>query len=726
MSPTSSVPSGSQRKPFDAQGFLIRRYPVILCGGVLLSLMLAPLLRLKMKPHYEASGSLLIDVSKEITLAGREREIVPSNIGDYVRTTVNRISSFDVLQEALNSVAPQNWPSMCSERATMAHNVVALFKAISVREEPRSFLITASMKAEKPDGLGTILNAVMQAFLKKLRTEQEMQSAHRLTYLKAERARVEERMIQQRNRLMEISDRVATKAVLHGNYTVHLSSLDQIQKLAWEAAADLAHREGALSQALSDQKAIGELSLKPYAEEKVSGNEGINRIEQWTYEQLQTLRSNIDGLTTQNRDRQYVEDRMTAMKSYLEAHKKRVHDTTNQFLVEKRAYDLQFDVIRAASAYESAKQSKEAIYQQLQEARWEASELGAAMFGASEIQYAMVHLRDRLASLNNRIDDCEMEAKSPIKISIERRASDPVHPARSAGSKAFIASVLVGFGLVGAVCLGFEMLDGRVRSVRHVDGALGGRSPEALICRAGQRDFGGWDGISSLWREDTDWARALKSLAIRLEGQRKSHGVRVVLVAGVSRESGATTLTANLAGALGESVRRVLFVEASLGRKNRRNGGNEMDKSLDRALEDVSAWIDSQAEGAGVCTVFASDDGRVTPAKMRELLAAAREVFDVILVNTAPVGEDDLAQFVALEVDAAVIVAREDRAQYTALLDALDRLRARPVPALTAVLNGFGQRDASRLGGAFRICLGLLRKKFGSPLFRVFGGISPT
>jgi Mrp family chromosome partitioning ATPase len=466
--------------------------------------------------------------------------------------------------------------------------------------------------------------------------------------------------------------------------------------------------------------------LKPYAEEKVSGNEGINRIEQWTYEQLQTLRSNIDGLTTQNRDRQYVEDRMTAMKSYLEAHKKRVNDTTNQFLVEKRAYDLQFDVIRAESAYESARQSKDAVYKHLQEARLEASELGYAMFGASEIHYAMVHLRDRLASLNNRIDDCEMEAKSPIKISIERRASDPVHPARSAGSMAFIASVLVGFGLVGGVCLGFEMLDGRVRSVRHVDGALGGRSPEALICRARQRDFGGWEGIANLWMEETAWARALRSLAVRLEGQRKGHGVRVVLVAGVSRESGATTVAANLAGALGKSVRRVLFVEAQPGRRVLQNEVKGIETSLDRALEDVSAWIESQVEGANVCALFASEGSGVTPAKMRELLTAAREVFDVVLVNTAPIGEDDLAQFVALEVDAAVIVAREDRAQYSDLLDALERLRARPVPALTAVLNGFGQRDASRLAGSFRICLGLLRKRLVTPLFRVFGGMSPT
>ena len=53
---------------------------------------------------------------------------------------------------------------------------------------------------------------------------------------------------------------------------------------------------------------------------------------------------------------------------------------------------------------------------------------------------------------------------------------------------------------------------------------------------------------------------------------------------------------------------------------------------------------------------------------------------------------DALAQFIVLDSDAAVVVVREDQTLYSQLLATLGVLRAKPVTALTAVLN-FSSRE---------------------------------
>ena len=708
---TTQTPSSVIRKsrPFDLYGFLKRRILILLGLGGVLSAGLIPAFRLVMKSHYEAGGALLVDVSKEITLSGREREIVPNNIGDYIRTLVSRISNVELLGDALLSVPVSAWPSSCEPGAPKVKNAVALLKNLTVKEEQRSFLINMTLQGEKPNGLGTTLNALMERFLIKLSAEQEQGTAQRLTYLRAERTRIEERILAQRQRLLGLAGDSANMAFLQGNYSVHLINLEQVQKLYWESEFDRAIKDGLLRKAKSDQEQLGRLSLKPHAEERVAANEGINRIEQWTYEQLQTLRTNIDGLTPKNQDRLYIEDKMAAMKAYLEGHKKRVNENTISIMSDKRDYDLSADIIKASSASQASKDARDELARRLEEAKGEASRTAAVIFNASDISYTVAQLRERLSSLNSRIDDCEMEAKAPIKLFIDRRASDPTRPARSAGAKALIAAFVAGFGLVGGVCFCFEYFDGRVRSRVHLEGALGGLSPSPLprhedvlqsaFCRLAQLD------------RESIAAVALRSLAVRMERERMRHGGRVFLIAGANRGAGATSVGLNLAETLATFLPRILFIDASLGTPLIEIGFLGVSEDLSSVIFDAEKWLASTGGRKGLCVVAARECSSIHPAQLRDLLRLSREVFDLVIINTAPPLLDDLAQFVVLEIDAAVVLVREDQTLYSQLLATLEMLRAKPVCALTAVLN-------------FSSCKGIFQKtRFTQRLISKVSGI---
>jgi len=415
-----TIGEGRNTKPFLPFPFLHRRLVLMLVGGGLLSLICNVLVLPFVRPIYVTDAQLRLDPAKERTVDGRERDLIPGNLGDYSRTLVARLDGYEVVSAALRTLPETNYPSFLVKQGDFDSNVYRLVSRIKVQEVPRSYLISASLSAPQAEGLGPTLNTLLEVFIERIQKEQECQFTRRLSYLQEERKKIIERIEENRKALLSLAETVENKAFLHENYTVHLSKMEQIQRLYWDAEAVRADKEGQLHKAREDQEIITGMDLKPFADERVADNFGINRIEQWTYEQLQSMRAGIDGLTTMNPDRMYVESRMKAMNEYLTSYKKRVNDETSCNLREKRTYEFQADVVKARSAFNAAQMTALTLSNALDRAKIEATAVSEAIFKASNLTFAIDQLRARLAALDNRIDDCELDAKSPVQISIDK------------------------------------------------------------------------------------------------------------------------------------------------------------------------------------------------------------------------------------------------------------------------------------------------------------------
>lgn len=653
-------PTASKRsKPLDLPGIAKRRGVLILLAGAVLAILIIPALLLVIRPKYVTTASLLVDAGKEVSITGKEREVIPGDVGDYTRTQIGRMKDLTVLRTAIARLPANERPVFCEKGQSDIQQAVALLKRLSIAETPRTRLIVARVEAEEPRSLGSALNAVLETFLARLQEEREEQYASRLAYLRQERKRIEDQLSAEHARLLALAAPIATKAFLHEGYNVHLAKLEQIQRLFWDAEAECAERESQLVKAQADRAALRELSLQPYADEKVADNFGINRIEQYTYEQLQSMRVTVDGLTPDNQDRKYVEERMKAMTDYLDGYRKQVNDITIRILTEKRSHDLEQDVLKATSARDAARHTRDGLARQLAEAATEASRISETIFSASDVTFAIGQLRDRLSTLTTRIDDCEMEAKTPSRITIDSRAADPSRPTTNTRPRVFGMGIAMAYCSVIAICLGFELLDGRVRSRRELEAALGGPGPDPIPWHdsTAGTPFARVVAMSP----EADAAQAIRRLAARLERERRAHGGSVVLVAGAGRGAGATAVAANLATALAAIVPRVLTVHLT------REGGDE-----------------GEMDGrSGVTTLRRTDARR----DLRELVAEARQAHDFVLLDTAPLPGDDVAQLAVLDCDAALLVVRADKSMFREVVAALEVLRAAQIPALTAVLN---------------------------------------
>ena len=677
---------GKRRKPISIPDLLVRRLPLILLVGSALAAGLAPLFWLTGGASYATTGMLSIDPGKEPTLTGRERETIPGNVGDYTRTLLNRLTSGDVLLAALQAVPSNQWPTFLDARRPAEANIGRLFKAIKVKEVPRTYLMSAEVTGDDPRGLAPVLNAVLDSFVAKLRRELEQQNERRLTYLRAERDQIVGRIADERSRILKLAEAVPNKAFLHESYTVHLSKLEQIQRLYWEAEAQRAERAGELRRAEQDSLDLQQLSLQAYADERVADNFGINRIEQWTYEQLQSLRSTIDGLTTNNEDRTYVEMRMSAMNDYLIKYKGEVNDLTIRVLKEKRAHDLTTDLIKSSNALAAARSAADVLGQRLEEARQEASDTSEAIFRAADMSFAVSQLRERLSALNTRIDDCEMEAKAPLRLSIDRRAGDPTRPATNTRPQLAMLGALLAFGLVLGGVLGFEILDDRIRGLAEVEAALGGPAPDPIHFLAS----GPLERVL-LDQPDSAPGVALRALAVRLNRERIRHGAKLFAFSAVGQGVGNTSVALNAAQALSRYAPRVLLLALGPAGLAERCGLNPPPASA-TLLRDPDGLEKSIVAdpGRGIDLAIIKLNGDLLPSKvgLPDLFAMVRESYDAVVLDISQAPDHDLALAVLQGVDAAVFVVQEDRTMFRDLRRALDAASEAGVPSLTALLNG--------------------------------------
>lgn len=709
---------GRKSKPFNPIAFVLRRAPLILVLGLCFSLLLMPPLMSRTNPIYQTDAMLLLDPAKEPTVAGRDRDPIPGNIGDYTRTLVNRLTSYEVLEEALARLEGPDYPAFLGSPHPAERNIFRLMGRIRVRDVPRTWLISLTITADQPEGLGPVLNMVMEVFIEKIQQEQEYQYARRLTYLRDEQDKLQARLEGDRAALAALAEGMAQPSFLHEPNTLHINRQDMLQRLYWEALAQEAAARSLLEVAQTNRKNIVQLDLQPLVDERVADNQSINRIEHSTYDRLQILRASIDGLTPENPDRMYVEERMRAMNEFLEQYKKQVNETTSRTMRDKLIYELDREVVQAQNVYAAAAGKARDLRQLQDEAAAEGARISAAMFQASEILHNMRQLRERLNALNNRIDDAEMEIKAPVRLQISKRAVTPGSPARTNANMLMLVALGLSFGSVFGFVLVFDFLDNRLRDGAAVNAALGGSgpdpiaylaeithaAPEAEVLRSARV------AAASLEASDQVMVRNINSLAVRLERERSRNQVRVVALCGLNPACGVTTLALNLAHILRSGCDRVLVVECNLQRPgtarlaplNSQPGLRELLASGDAASwprfiqHELRRGIDLLPAGQP-----ASGPSEPIPSRavLTAILALARRQYDVVLLDCDAVLSDAVAHTAALQADATLLVAREDISLYRDLRRTIDRLVEAEIPALTAVLNLARPRRGERLLG---------------------------
>jgi succinoglycan biosynthesis transport protein ExoP len=256
---------------------------------------------------------------------------------------------------------------------------------------------------------------------------------------------------------------------------------------------------------------------------------------------------------------------------------------------------------------------------------------------------------------------------------------------------AALVGLLLGFGAMFVT----EQLDDRIASPREVE-AFVGLDVLALIPRLGGAGKAGSDPVllgtdSSLPELET--FRGLRAEVLtRLE---KLPNAKVLAVVSALQSEGKSTVTANLAAVLAMEGRRVLIVDADLRRPSMlalvgKSDGPGILQVLKGEIPPERAIQKSRVAGVDV---LGSKEGMSSAAELaggprvEEVLQYAREHYDFVLIDSAPVNQVSESALVARRADATILVIRELQTGRGAALMANRRLKGMGVIVLGAVLN---------------------------------------
>lgn len=693
-SPTEStiLSNGKQKKPFVLSEFLYRRTPIILFFGLAAALIILPITTPLYKKTYKTDGILWLDTTKQITVAGREQEAFPGQIKDYLRTMIQRINTIDVLIPTLLSIPKQDAQLFIGHNEDVLLAAIRLQKQISIKEVLGTNLISLQIESDSPQGLALVLNKLMLTFVEKNQREKRKLVEGRINYLSQEREKIIARHEENKSKWKSIVSTLPNQTFANPGYTGHINKLDVSNKLFLEAQAKSDELEKKYQEALNNRENLIGMNLKPLADEKTTDNFGITRMELWTYEQSAALRRTIDGLTVDNTDRKNVESRLKSMDDYLDNYRKKTSADIAVQLKEKQKFDLDLAVNMSRSAANTAARHAKSLEETSIEILKEHNNIAVGIFNLADLEFNTDQLKERLKSLNARIDDAEVEAMTPVQIYIDKFAHDPTGADSTNLKVLLLISLALGLGGVGSFTLAFDLVDDRLRGRRDAENALGGSTIAIIPFLDGYLTRSFVNIPFDLPEHPV--AKAIRKVAVRLRLEQENYGAKVFTLSGLHAGVGASSLGLTVAHALTSNSKKVLLLEGKL--NNPSLAGTHGGLADSPGLQDWLSGVIKNAEELiqhdpkrGLDVIVAGNIYNYNNLydSLKQLLENIKEKYDIILITIDNIIESDAANYIASHSDAVIFVGKEDESLYQDLRKSAEIIVKQNVPAVSAIIN---------------------------------------
>lgn len=676
---------GKKKKPFDPFGFLFRYGALIVVFGLFSLTMMIPLVLKVKKPDYEVHATLKIDPVIPSLITKSEQPSITSYYHDFVRTQAKRINDHTTMAMALEKLGTPLANQLLSPSLSEEAKISILRRIVRVEPISRTHLINLSIRGPKKTGLAPLLNALMESYLEKMTIELQQKDARRLTYLKTKKMRLRVDIQEREHHLNELASQVLSSTFVE-DFNIWQQRVVNLQSAYVNALSKRVEAENSFTFRQDTVDRLTLLSLDSLVDEGVMADDAIDFTSSWTYQKLQEMRGSIDGITESNNDRKRIEHRMQAMRDYEGKLLSETRDTVKNIVYGKQDLELKTSLILKENSYKEALANERNLESELKAAQQMSGIKSTLLLKGKGLETELTHDRNLLFRIDTRIHELEAESRAPLRVSIESVAKEPRHPVGSNIKKLLLTCFALSFGSVGGFFLIIEFFDNRIHSPKNIIHALG-HPPTWPISRAP-------DGapFSSILRSapSSVTAKAIRSLATRLFREYEENDAKVFLFSGVENTNGTSSITDNIAEAFAYHSEKVLLVDANI------QSWQDIEISEESCKNKEPLSTIQRDEKKGVDYLVATNQKLSTRHSARafnDILQEAREKYDFICIDSAPILQSDLTEHLAAKSDVAILITRGDSTTYSKLRHSAEILIRLEVPALAPVLNWGGPKQ---------------------------------
>lgn len=302
------------------------------------------------------------------------------------------------------------------------------------------------------------------------------------------------------------------------------------------------------------------------------------------------------------------------------------------------------------------------------------------------------------ASLQSTVEQLESNGTaSTVHLTVVSPAVEPSSPASPKVLRNIALGVVLAILAGLAVAVVRELLDNRVRRADDIEK---GFDRPVIATIPASRDAKNLPLISAQHPLSLQ-AEAYRELRTNLQFLGFSEGRRSIVVTSSLSGEGKSSSAVNLAYVLAQSGARVLLIDADLRRPSLHEylhleGGAGLTSVLigEADIEDVSQPLD--VEGLDVLT-----SGPIPPnpsellgsARMEKLLSVATDLYDMVVVDSAPLLSVTDAAVLSRLTGGTLVVAQSERVKKQQLAQALEKLEAVEARLLGVLLNRVPSRS---------------------------------
>ncbi|MBQ8813376.1 MAG: polysaccharide biosynthesis tyrosine autokinase [Lachnospiraceae bacterium] len=286
----------------------------------------------------------------------------------------------------------------------------------------------------------------------------------------------------------------------------------------------------------------------------------------------------------------------------------------------------------------------------------------------------------------------------PTQMSLLSESGVPKNPVNSIGmTGSVVKGAALGFILWMGICALYAMTHRTVNNEEELRQLINlsclGKLPTVRGRRRGR-------GLSAcpIINESNDkfgFNESVRLLRVRVEREMAKADDKVLLVTSTIANEGKTTISVNLATALAQKGKRVLLIDCDLRNPSvagifDHTGEEGLADFLkgEKSLKDVVRRIDS----SNLCVIFGgkpvSNPEKLLARKTaRELIRAARNSFDYIILDTPPCALMADAGEIGTLADCALLTVRQDFACRGQILEGVNSLNDNGRPIIGCVMN---------------------------------------
>ena len=379
----------------------------------------------------------------------------------------------------------------------------------------------------------------------------------------------------------------------------------------------------------------------------------------------------------------------------------------------KESTRKQMEVVVAgiAKEYEAARANETAVERALAQSKSDIQGINRKEFQLGVLEREVQQNRNLYDMFVNRLKETSVAGDLQSTVArVVDPATVPIAPYAPRRDQIVIAASALTLCLAAMLALLLDRLTNTLNSTSDVENRLGVPALGVLQKIKGFARKGFVSELAFFNDTQSTFAEAIRTVRTGVLMSALDAPHKVVVVTSSVPEEGKTTLSLNLACALGQVKKRVLLIDGDMrrpkvgrlmGRDSRHPG--LADLVAEQAQTAQCVFLD---ERSGIHILTA---GTVPPnplellssKRFEDVIAKLREAFDIVVIDSAPLQLVSDAQVLSQFASSVIYVVKADSTPYQVAQNGLKKLRRVNAPVLGVVLNQLDLEKAEKYYGEY-------------------------